>query len=155
MYWISLLLWLGICFAVAGAGGWLTANEIDGWYQTLKRPAIAPPNGVFGPVWTLLYALMAVAAWQVGRSEPSLLRTVGIALFMVQLALNLAWSWLFFHKHQIGVALADVIMLWVAAGFTTLVFGRVTPLAAWLMLPYQAWLTFAVVLNSAYLQLNR
>ena len=108
MYWISLLVWLGICFAVAGADGWLTAAEIDGWYQTLKRPAIAPPNGVFGPVWTLLYALMAVAAWQVWRSEPSLLRTVGIALFTVQLTLNLAWSWLFFHRHKIGVALADV-----------------------------------------------
>jgi len=155
MHWISLLLWLGICFAVAGTGGWLTAGEIDGWYQTLRRPTIAPPNGVFGPVWTLLYVLMAVAAWQVWQAEPSLLRTAGIALFLVQLALNLAWSWLFFNKHDIGVALVDVILLWFVVGFTTLIFGGVTPLAAWLMLPYQAWLTFAAVLNGAYWLLNR
>jgi tryptophan-rich sensory protein len=155
MHWISLLLWLGICFTVAGIGGWLTADEVTGWYRTLTKPAIAPPTWVYGPVWTLLYALMAIAAWQVWQSDHSLLRTRGITLFMVQLALNLAWSWMFFHEHEIGVALVDVILLWAVVGLTTLVFDRVAPSAAWLMLPYWAWLTFAAVLNIEFWRLNK
>ena len=154
MHWISLLFWLGICFAVAGAGGWLTANEIDGWYQTLRRPTIAPPNGVFGPVWTLLYALMAVAAWQVWQAEPSGMRTTGVALFLVQLALNLAWSWIFFHRHAVGEAVVEIVLLWAAIAATTVLFGRVAPLAAWLMAPYLAWVSFAAVLNVAFWRLN-
>lgn len=155
MNWISLLVSLGICFAVAGLGGRLTAPEIAGWYRTLARPAIAPPNWVFGPVWTLLYALMAVSIWQVWQTGHSAWRTTGVTLFAVQLTLNLAWSWIFFHKHQIGAALADLILLWAVAGATMLVFFRVVPAAGWLMLPYLAWLTFAAVLNAAFWRLNR
>jgi tryptophan-rich sensory protein len=90
MRWIALLAWIGICFAVAGWGGRWTAGEITGWYRTLTRPAIAPPNWVFGPAWTLLYALMAVAAWRVWLASPGPARNWGLALFLVQLALNLA-----------------------------------------------------------------
>jgi tryptophan-rich sensory protein len=154
MRWISLICWLGICFAVAGVSGRWTASEIPGWYRTLARPSIAPPNWIFGPVWTLLYALMAVAAWQVWQSAPSPMRTWGLALFLVQLALNFAWSLIFFRYHAIGAALAEVIVLWVAIGATTLVFGRVTPYAAWMMAPYWAWVSFAAVLNAAFWRRN-
>jgi tryptophan-rich sensory protein len=152
--WISLLFWMALCFAVAGISGKWTAGEIPGWYRTLVRPAIAPPNWVFGPVWTLLYALMAIAAWQVWQSAASPMRTCGLVLFLVQLGLNFAWSLIFFRQHAIGAALVEVVFLWAAIGATTLVFSRVAPTAAWLMAPYLGWVTFASVLNGAYWRLN-
>jgi tryptophan-rich sensory protein len=155
MRWISLICWLGICFAVAGLGGRLTASEIPGWYRTLVRPSIAPPNWVFGPVWTLLYVLMAVAAWRVWLAPPSPTRTWALALFMMQLALNFAWSWIFFRQHAIGAALAEVVALWATIGATILVFAMIAPLPAWLMAPYWAWVTFASALNAAFWQANR
>ena len=154
MRWISLICWIGICFAVAGVSGLWTASEVPGWYRALVRPAIAPPDWVFGPVWTLLYAMMAFAAWQVWQSAPSQLRTWGVALFLVQLILNFAWSLIFFRQHAIGTALVEVVVLWVMIGATTLVFSRVSPAAAWLMAPYWAWVTFATVLNAAFWRLN-
>jgi tryptophan-rich sensory protein len=155
MRWIWLVVWLVVCFTVAGVSGRWTAAEIPGWYRTLVRPAIAPPNQVFGPVWTLLYALMAIAAWRVSLAEPSHLQTWGLVLFLVQLGLNFAWSWIFFHQHALGAALAENVALWATIGATTLLFARVTPVAAWLMAPYWAWVSFAVVLNGAFWRLNR
>jgi len=154
MRWVSLLFWLGLCFAVAGISGSWTASQIPGWYRTLVRPAIAPPNWVFGPVWTLLYVLMAIAAWQVWQSASSPMRTWGLPLFLVQLGLNFAWSLIFFRQHAIGAALVEVVFLWAGIGATTLIFGRVAPSAAWLMVPYWAWVTFASVLNGAFWRLN-
>ena len=145
---------MALCFAVAGLSGKWTAGEIPGWYRSLVRPAIAPPNWVFGPVWTLLYALMAIAAWQVWQSAASPMRTCGLVLFLVQLGLNFAWSLIFFRQHAIGAALVEVVFLWAAIGATTLVFSRVAPTAAWLMAPYLGWVTFASVLNGAYWRLN-
>jgi tryptophan-rich sensory protein len=139
---------------VAGTGGSQTALEVSGWYRTLIKPPIAPPNWVFAPVWTLLYALMAVAAWLVGQSDPSPLRTWGLVLFLVQLGLNLAWTLIFFRRHAIGAAFAEVIVLWLAIGATTVVFSRVDSTAAWLMAPYWAWVTFASALNAEFWRLN-
>jgi tryptophan-rich sensory protein len=149
MRWIGLLTWLGLCFAVAGVSGRWTASEVAGWYRTLVKPSISPPNWVFGPVWTLLYTLMAVAAWQVWLLPTSPLRTWGLALFLAQLALNFAWTFLFFRQHAIGGALVEVVVLWAAIGATTIVFGWLSPSAAWLLAPYWAW-----VLNTAYWRLN-
>jgi tryptophan-rich sensory protein len=154
MRWISLLCWLALCFAVSGVAAVWTAKEVPGWYSTLARPSIAPPNWVFGPVWTLLYALMAIAAWRIWLAAPSTARTWALGLFLAQLALNFAWSWIFFRQHAIGVALAEVVVLWLAIAVTTLVFGRVTPAAAWLMVPYLAWVSFATLLNAAFWRLN-
>jgi tryptophan-rich sensory protein len=154
MRWIWLLCWVGLCFAVAGVSGSWTAREVPGWYRTLARPVIAPPDWVFAPVWTLLYALMAVAAWRVWLADSSSLRTWGLLLFLAQLGLNFAWSLIFFRHHAIGAALAEVLVFWAILGVTTLFFGRVTPVAAWLMTPYWAWVSFATVLNAAYWRLN-
>jgi len=153
MRWIALIAWFGLCFTVAGIGGWWTAGEITGWYRTLVRPAISPPNWVFGPVWILLYALMAIAAWLVGLSS-SQLRPWGLALFLFQLGLNLAWSLIFFRLHALGAALAEVILLWAAIGATALIFDRISHAAAWLMAPYWAWVTFAAFLNAGFWRLN-
>jgi len=155
MRWTWLLFWVVLCFAVAGVSGSWTGSEVPGWYRTLVKPAIAPPDWVFAPVWTLLYALMAVAAWQVGQSAASPLRTWGLVLFLAQLGLNFAWSLIFFRQHAIGAALVEVAALWAAIGATTLVFGRVAPSAAWLMAPYWAWVTFATLLNAGFCLLNK
>ena len=155
MRWIWLAGWMGICFAVAGVSGSWTTSEIPGWYRTLRRPSIAPPNWVFGPVWTLLYSLMAIAAWQVWLTAPSALRTWGLILFLVQLALNFAWSWIFFRRHAIGAALFEVVILWAFIGATTLLFARVNPIPAALMAPYWAWVTFATMLNGGFWLENR
>lgn len=155
MRWLGLLFWLVLCFMVAGISGGWTSREVTGWYRTLNRPSFTPPDRVFGPVWTLLYALMAVAAWRVWMVEPSVVRTDALVLFLVQLALNFAWSWIFFRRHAIGAALAEIFMLWASIGVTTLLFARVDPLAAWLMVPYWAWVTFASTLNGAIWRLNR
>jgi tryptophan-rich sensory protein len=98
--------------------------------------------------------MMAIAAWQVWESAASPMRTWGLALFLVQLILNFAWSLIFFRQHDLGAALAEVVVLWAAIGVTTLVFSRVSPAAAWLMAPYWAWVTFAAVLNAAFWRLN-
>ncbi|MGD1108367.1 MAG: TspO/MBR family protein [Terracidiphilus sp.] len=154
MRWFALLFWVALCFAVAGVGGRWTAGEITGWYRMLARPAIAPPDWVFGPVWTLLYGLMAFAAWRVWLAPPSPARSWALGLFLAQLALNLAWTWIFFRQHAIGAALVEISVLWVTIGAATLAFSRVAPVAAWLMVPYLAWVTFANALNAAFWRLN-
>lgn len=151
---LYLALWIIGCLVVGGLGGRWTAPEITGWYRTLAKPSFNPPSWIFGPVWTTLYVLMAVAAWLVTRAPESQLRTVALGLFLSQLALNLAWSWIFFHKHAIGPAALEVAALWCAIGATTLVFARVSATAAWLMAPYWAWVTFASVLNATIWRLN-
>lgn len=155
MRWMSLLFWLTLCFAVAGISGRWTAVEVAGWYKTLHMPAIAPPNWLFGPVWTLLYAMMAVAVWRVGLAESSPARNVALALFLVQLGLNFAWSLIFFRWHAIGWAFAEVAALWVAILATALAFARVDMPAAWMMAPYLAWVSFASLLNFLIWRLNR
>jgi len=154
MKWLGLALWLLLCYGVAGLGARWTTPEIPGWYRTLMRPSFAPPNWIFGPVWTLLYTLMAVAVWRVSLAPPSTARSLGILLFVIQLALNLAWSQIFFKQHWIGAAFAEVLCIWAAIGGTILLFWRVSPLGGALLLPYIVWVSFASVLNGAYWRLN-
>jgi benzodiazapine receptor len=154
MRWLVLGLWIIGCLAVGAIGGRWTAPEILGWYRTITRPSFNPPGWIFGPVWTTLYILMGIAAWLVSQAPDSRSRSIGLALFVFQLALNLAWSWIFFHKHAIGSAALEVVVLWCAIGATTLVFSRVTASAAWLMAPYWAWVTFASILNASIWRLN-
>jgi translocator protein len=154
MKWIALSGWLSLCYAVAALGGWWTSAELRDWYLGLNRPRIAPPNWVFGPVWSLLYALMGIAVWEIWLLPPSPLRSKALLLFGVQLLLNLLWTWLFFREHDIANALADVFMLWIAIGAETAIFWRIQQSAAWLMAPYWAWVGFAVILNFEYWRLN-
>lgn len=149
-----LVFWILLCQGVGLMGARWTAPEIPHWYRALSKPSFNPPGWVFGPVWTLLYVLMAVAAWRISLSEPSPLRNAAITLFVLQLALNLFWSWIFFRRHAIGAALGELIVLWLAIAATTMVFSRIDLAAAWLMAPYWAWTTFAAVLNAAIRRLN-
>lgn len=155
MRWIALLLWLVACYTVGAIGGWWAVSDLADWYRTLTRPRITPPTWVVGPVWIILYAMMAIAAWQVWLSPASALRSRGLTLFIVQLALNLIWPWIFFRGHDLGAAVTEVILLWIAVGATTLVFREIAPRAAWLMAPYWAWVSFAVVVGAAFWRSNR
>ncbi len=152
---VGLVVSVAICLGCAGIGSLLTLPSISTWYKTIRKPRWNPPNWLFGPVWTLLYLCMAVAAWLVWRQSES--RSVGLALtlFGIQLALNLAWSAFFFHYHQIGAAVVDVVLLWIFILATTLEFAKVAPAASWLMVPYLAWVTFASILNATVWSLNR
>ena len=154
MRWLSLVLWIALCQGVGLIGARWTASEIPAWYRTLRRPSFSPPNWVFAPVWTTLYLLMAIAAWLVGQAPPSTGRTVALVLFLVQLALNLAWTWLFFRKHAIGAALVELVVLWIFIGATALCFHSISPIAGWLMIPYWLWVSFATLLNSQIRRLN-
>lgn len=158
--WARLLGWLALPLAVGGLSGLVTASGVTGWYQTLVAPSFAPPDWLFGPVWTGLYLTMGLAAYLAGRAarassggeEAGRLATT---LFVVQLALNGLWSLLFFGLQSPGLALAEILLLWLAIGATVRQFQRLSNPAAALLLPYWAWVTFAAVLNGAFWWLNR
>jgi translocator protein len=150
----ALVGWLALCLAVAGTSSIFSAHNIHTWYAGLIKPPLNPPNWVFAPVWTTLYALMGIAAWLVWKTRPSGCRRRGLQLFLVQLWFNFLWSWIFFSRHQIGMALVDILVLWAAILLTILNFRKVSALAAWLMVPYIAWVTFAAYLNLAFWRLN-
>ncbi len=143
---------LAATLAVGAIGGWATAGEIPGWYAGLAKPGFNPPNGVFAPVWTALYILMAVAAWRVGRIAGATSRP--LLLFYVQLALNLAWSFIFFRAHALGWALVEIGILLAAIVATAWAFARRDRVAGLLLVPYIAWVCFASVLNAAVWRLN-
>ena len=150
---LTLALSVGICFAAAGIGSLLTTHSVSGWYAEIAKPWWTPPNWVFGPVWSTLYAMMAVAAWLVWRRGGDEMR-FALTLFAVQLALNVAWSGLFFALRLPGAAFAEILLLWLTIGATTSIFGRISTAAALLFVPYFAWVSFAAILNLAIWRLN-
>ncbi|MBK7212997.1 MAG: tryptophan-rich sensory protein [Bacteroidales bacterium] len=146
----SLLLPLG----VGGIAGMFTTEAIPGWYASLNQPSFNPPNWVFGPVWTALYILMGISLYLIWKQESSKQRDQAILIFMVQLILNFGWSFLFFYFRQIGVALMEILVLWIMIVLMLINFRRVKPLAAYLNIPYLLWVSFATALNAAYFILN-
>jgi len=150
----GLILSLVICFAASGAGALFTTPKIGDWYATLNRPSFAPPNWVFGPVWTMLYAMMAVAAWLVWKREGVKQAVLPLGLFGVQLALNVLWSVLFFGMENPFAALMEILLLWLFILATTILFFRHSPLAGALLVPYLCWVSFAAVLNYGFWTLN-
>ncbi len=151
----ALALMLIVCFLVAGIGGAVTAPKIDGWYAALAKPWFNPPNWLFGPAWTLLYAMMAIAAWRVWRTDPSL-RTNrrALGLFAAQLVFNLAWSIAFFGAESPLAGLLVIVVLELLIISTILAFRRHDIIAVWLLVPYAAWVGFASALNMAIYSLN-
>ena len=151
---LGLLLALAVCLGVGGLGALATTPAIDGWYRTLSRPAWTPPDAVFGPVWTLLYVLMAVAAWLVWKGTNARAARLPLVAFATQLALNAGWSWLFFGAQEPGWAAGEIVALLAAIIGTTVLFFGHRPAAGWLMVPYAAWVAFATALNLAIWRLN-
>ncbi len=149
----GLIGWLVVCFAASAVGA-LASVQAGTFYAEIVRPGWAPPGWVFGPVWTALYAMMAVAAWLVWRDGGFRAARVELALFLAQLALNAAWSWLFFHWQLGGAAFVDIVLLWACLAATVAAFWRIRPLAGALLVPYLLWVTFAAALNLAIWRLN-
>ena len=151
---LVLLALLALCLGVGAFGSYATLPEIPTWYATLNKPSFNPPNWLFGPVWTTLYVLMATAAWLVWRAAGWIGARGALALFFLQLALNLLWSFLFFAWHRIGLAAIEVLAMLAAIVATALAFRRHSRAAALLLLPYLAWVTFASILNVTFWRLN-
>jgi len=139
------------CAVAAAMGALFPAGPL---YAALRKPAWQPPAWLFAPVWTLLYLMMAIAGWLVAQHGNGTDITLPLAAFAVQLILNAAWTPLFFGARRFDLALVDIVVLWLAIAITIALFAGVNPLAAWLMVPYLAWVTFATALNASILRLN-
>jgi translocator protein len=153
--WPALLLFIAITFGAAGIGGLATNSSVGTWYPTLTKPSWNPPSWVFGPVWSTLYVMMAVAAWRVSARTEHPGRRSALVWFFVQLALNALWSCLFFGLRNPGLAFAEVLVLWTTLVVVLIKFARIDRLAAILWVPYLAWVSFASVLNGTVWWLNR
>jgi translocator protein len=147
----GLIGWLALAYAAAAVGA-IASIDAASFYAQLHKGAWAPPAGVFGPVWSVLYTLMGLAAWLVWRSPGR--RSRALALFCVQLAANALWSWLFFGWHRGALATAEVLLLLVLVAWTALAFMRVSRAAGWLLVPYVLWVAFASFLTWAVWQAN-
>jgi len=147
----SLLLPLGIG-AIAGI---FTSKAIPGWYASLNQPSFNPPNWVFGPVWTTLYIIMGISLFLIWKLDVGKERNQAILVFMLQLFLNFCWSFFFFYFKIIGIALIDIVALWIMIVIMLIRFYKLKPLAAYINIPYLLWVTFATALNAAYFFLNR
>ena len=150
---LGLIGWLVLSFAASAVGA-IASIQAQSFYGQLVQPAWAPPPAVFGPVWTVLYALMAIAAWLVWRVGGGRSNRLALSFFLVQLAFNALWSWLFFAWHLGALAFADILLLWILIVATLLSFWRIRPVAGALLVPYLLWVSFAAALNYSLWQLN-
>lgn len=148
---MALVGWLALTFTAALTGLFI---QPAGYYAMLTKPAWSPPAWVFGPVWTLLYTMMAGAAWLVWQCGGWRERRGALRLYLVQLALNALWTPLFFGLQSPGLGFAAIVFLWLAIVLTARAFFRVRPLAGWLLTPYVVWVGFAAVLNFAIWRLQ-
>jgi tryptophan-rich sensory protein len=148
---LALVGWLALCFAAAGTAIFVSTS---GWYAELHKPLWNPPAWVFAPAWTLLYVLMAVAAWLVWREGGWKVQRRTLGLFVLQWLLNALWTPLFFGMHRPGLAFAEIILLWWVLAATLASFWRVRKVAGILLMPYLAWVSFAAMLNFTIWRLN-
>jgi tryptophan-rich sensory protein len=152
--WLALALFIALCFSAAFIGSLFTSASVDGWYRTLLKPAWTPPNWIFGPMWTLLYLAMAIAAWLVWQHRAFFKVSAALSLFAVQLVLNAAWSAVFFGLQNPGLAFVNIVLLWGVILVTMINFWRITTASGWLFVPYILWVSFAAALNFAIWRMN-
>lgn len=153
---IKLAVSLMVCLLAGAVGSFFTFASIPTWYAGLKKPFFSPPNWLFGPVWTILYIMMAVAAyliWQKGLANSKV--QTGLELFAIQLVLNLCWSIIFFGLRAPLFAFVEIVTLWLVILFTIQKFSQISATAGWLLVPYLAWVSFASILNFSIFLLNR
>ncbi len=158
----KLIIAIAVCEFAGVIGSVFTTPSIDGWYAGIVKPAINPPAWVFGPVWTTLFALMGISLFLIWKQHSNILENVRMlriwrwatTLFFTQLVLNTLWSIIFFGLHSPGGAFVEIIFLWLAILATIIVFAKISPPAAWLLVPYILWVSFAIYLNYAIWTLN-
>jgi translocator protein len=135
--------------------GFFTTSGVNGWYANAFKPSFNPPNWIFAPVWTTLYILMGIALYLVWRAAAGkTVKQTALTFFAVQLLLNFFWSFLFFSLQQTGWALVEIMLMWVFILLTIIWFGKISSTAAWLLVPYICWVSFATVLNYSIWKLN-
>ena len=140
---------------VGGISGFFTTQSVQGWYATVNKPWFNPPNWIFGPVWTTLYIMMGVAFFLIWKSEADIdLKKQAMLFYFVQLALNFCWSLIFFYAQQPGWAFLEIIVMWGMILSTIIWFGKISSPAAWLLVPYIFWVSFAAILNYSIWRLN-
>ena len=152
--WLMLIFFLLLCYSAAGLGSILTSSSVGTWYAELRKPSFNPPNWIFAPVWSALYFLMALSAWLVWWKADWGGASLALTLFFAQLALNVAWSGLFFALRRPGMALIEIVFLLGTIVATAVAFRPVSGLAFWLMVPYALWVAFAALLNFTIWRLN-
>jgi tryptophan-rich sensory protein len=147
---------VSICLFIGFVGSFSTMDSVSTWYADLEKPSFNPPDWAFGVVWPILYVMMGVAAFLISNKGISSKQTkVALGLFVFQLVLNCLWTPIFFGLHMMGLALAEIILLWVAILFTIVAFWRISKTATYLLIPYILWVSFAIVLNAFLWHLNR
>lgn len=151
---VALAVFLVLSFAASAIGGLFTFPAIPGWYQSLEKPSWTPPDALFGPVWTALYILMAVAAWLVWKRGGWTAQRGPLTLWGVQLVLNSLWSILFFGMRNPALGLVEIVILWLAILATLIAFWKVSRPAGGLLIPYLAWVSYASALNYSIFRLN-
>lgn len=152
--WVKLVVSVLFTVGIGSLGGLFTMSEIQGWYAGLQKPSFNPPNWLFGPVWSMLYLLMGISFYLIWKQPVSTVRNVGLTLFVIQFILNFFWSILFFNQHLIAAALLEMVFMWIFILLTMIWFAKLSPTAAWLLLPYLCWVSFATVLTAAIWKLN-
>lgn len=152
---MALLISLALAYGAAWLGSRYTMSGLGEWYPSLRKPPWTPPDRLFGPVWAVLFTLMAIAAWLVYREIGLDRSTIGpLQLYELQLLLNVTWSYVFFRKRKPVMALGVIVLLLAAIGVTAAAFWQVAPPAGWLLVPYLLWVGFAAALNAAIVRLN-
>jgi len=152
---LKLIIAIAVCELAGVVGSLFTTPSITGWYTEIIKPDFNPPSWVFAPVWTALFALMGIATfliWKRGLDHRDV--KIALGIFVGQLALNIAWSIIFFGLHSPGGALLEIVFLWIAILATIVAFAKISKIAAWLLVPYILWVSFAGYLNYAIWMLN-
>lgn len=144
--WIKIVVSVILCLGLGIASGFSTVTEIGTWYAGINKPSWNPPNWLFGPVWTILYILMGISFGMIWNStHPN--KQSAMVVFILQFALNLIWSYLFFNKHLLGVSFIEIVLMLILIASTIYLFYPIHKLAAYLLIPYLIWVSFASVLN--------
>lgn len=153
--YLKLFISVIICMAIGGISGYFTSSEITTWYVTLNKPSFNPPNWIFAPVWTTLYFLMGISFWLIWKSNAQkTIKNKAITFFIIQLVLNFFWSIIFFNLHQLGFALAEILLMWIFIVLTIISFYPISKTAAYLLFPYLLWVSFASILTFSIWKLN-
>lgn len=151
---VKLIISIAIPVATGLIASWFTSQSVNSWFTTLNRPSFAPPNWIFGPVWTVLYVLMGISLYIIWQLPPGAQKEKALFIFGLQLLCNFLWSFLFFYLRNPAAAMADIVLLWILIVVMLVRFYRLKPLAAWLNIPYLLWVSFAMALNYKFWQLN-
>ena len=153
--WIKSVIAVLIPLLTGGISGYFTATGVGTWYIQINKPTWNPPNQIFAPVWTTLYIMMGIALFLIWKSNADAVdKKKAITLWGIQMLLNFLWSFIFFNQHLIGLALADIVGMWLFILITIFAFAKINKTAAWLLVPYIAWVSFAGILNCAIWWLN-